>query len=203
MDINMTKVCSKCKQTKSTTEFNKDKHKSDGLNFYCKPCKAEKDKKWVENNRETYNKGFKKWTDDNKVHYQQYQQQWRDNNRDKVNEHAKKAQLKQRQDPKVKLHQAVRARINERVKQQGTNKSKPTLEIVGLDSWDKLREHIESQFTDGMNWDNYGNKPGNWSIDHIIPISSAKTEEEIYKLNHYKNLRPMWHIDNIKKGNKF
>jgi hypothetical protein len=203
MGINMTKVCSKCKQTKSTTEFNKDKHKKDGLNSYCKSCKAEKDKKWVENNRDTYNKCFKNWVENNKSHYQQYQQQWIDNNRDKVNEYAKKSQLKQRQDPKVKLHHAIRARINERVKQQGTNKSKPTLEIVGLDSWDKLREHIELQFTDGMNWDNYGNQPGNWSIDHIIPISSAKTEEEIYKLNHYTNLRPMWHIDNIKKGNKF
>ena len=65
-----------------------------------------------------------------------------------------------------------------------------------------LKEYIENQWVDGMNWDTYGNKRGCWSIDHITPISSAQTEEEIYKLNHYTNLQPMWHIDNIKKSNK-
>ena len=46
-----------------------------------------------------------------------------------------------------------------------------------------------------MNWNNYGLWNGElnygWDIDHIIPISSAKTEEEIIKLNHYSNLRPL------------
>ena len=46
-----------------------------------------------------------------------------------------------------------------------------------------------------MNWDNYGNYNGTldfgWDVDHIIPISSAKTEEELYTLNHYTNMRPL------------
>ena len=36
----------------------------------------------------------------------------------------------------------------------------------------------------------------------IIPISSAKTEEEIIKLNHYTNLQPLWSRENMSKGNK-
>jgi hypothetical protein len=30
-----------------------------------------------------------------------------------------------------------------------------------------------------------------WHIDHIVPIAFGTTEE-IYLLNHYTNLRPLW-----------
>ena len=49
-----------------------------------------------------------------------------------------------------------------------------------------------------MSWENQGE----WHIDHKIPLSSAKTEEELYKLCHFTNLQPMWAIENIKKGSK-
>jgi hypothetical protein len=49
-----------------------------------------------------------------------------------------------------------------------------------------------------MNWNNHGNPIDGiytinktWDIDHIIPLSSAKTEEDIIKLNHYTNLKPL------------
>jgi len=49
-----------------------------------------------------------------------------------------------------------------------------------------------------MNLDNQGK----WHIDHIIPLSSAKTEGEFYELCHYTNLQPLWAENNIKKSNK-
>ena len=49
-----------------------------------------------------------------------------------------------------------------------------------------------------MCWENHGE----WHIDHVVPLASAKTEDEIYKLNHYSNLQPLWKIDNLKKSNK-
>ena len=30
-----------------------------------------------------------------------------------------------------------------------------------------------------MNWNNHGTE---WDIDHIIPISSSQTEDEVYEL---------------------
>jgi hypothetical protein len=59
----------------------------------------------------------------------------------------------------------------------------------------QFKSHLQSQFQPWMSWDNYGKYNGElnygWDIDHIIPISSAKTEEEIIKLNHYTNLQPL------------
>lgn len=58
-----------------------------------------------------------------------------------------------------------------------------------------LKKHLESKFENWMTWDNHGKWNGElnygWDIDHIIPLSSAKTEEDIYKLNHYTNLQPL------------
>jgi hypothetical protein len=37
----MTKICSKCKETKNVTEFHKNKARKDGLEAYCKICACE------------------------------------------------------------------------------------------------------------------------------------------------------------------
>lgn len=65
-----------------------------------------------------------------------------------------------------------------------------------------LKIYMESKFQDGMSWDNYGNKTGQWSIDHIIPLSSFDLSDRTQFLAacHYLNLCPLWHVDNLKKG---
>lgn len=65
-------------------------------------------------------------------------------------------------------------------------------------SHDFLKKHIEKQFLHGMNWENYGE----WHIDHIIPISTAKTIKDVKKLANFTNLRPLWRKDNIAKKDK-
>jgi hypothetical protein len=50
-----------------------------------------------------------------------------------------------------------------------------------------------------MSWENQGE----WHLDHIMPISLAKTEEEVIKLNHYTNFQPLWAEDNVRKSNKY
>ena len=79
------------------------------------------------------------------------------------------------------------------------SKRNKTFHIVGCPP-EYLKEHLETQFVDGMSWNNYGRY--GWHIDHIIPLSSAKTEDELYKLCHYTNLQPLWAEDNLKKSNK-
>jgi hypothetical protein len=76
-------------------------------------------------------------------------------------------------------------------------KNNKTFEILGCTP-EFLKYHIEKQFHNGMSWDNRTE----WHIYHKTPLSSAKTEEEIFKLCHYTNLQPLWRYDNLKKGNK-
>ena len=84
---------------------------------------------------------------------------------------------------------------------KNTKKCKKTLELTGC-TLEFLYNYLESKFTKGMSWDNYG-KFG-WHIDHIIPCSSfdMSNPEEQKKCFHYTNLQPLWWLDNLKKSNK-
>jgi hypothetical protein len=94
---------------------------------------------------------------------------------------------------KVRLRNLIRKSFIKR----GYSKSSKTQDILGID-YEGLVKHIESQFKDGMTWENRGE----WHIDHIIPLSSATSEDELTKLCHYTNLQPLWEKDNLEKSNK-
>jgi hypothetical protein len=93
----------------------------------------------------------------------------------------------------------VRKRLKSYLTIKNISKKNRTFDIIGCTP-DFLKEHLERQFKEGMTWDNYGYY--GWHIDHVIPLSSGKTEEEIYKLCHYTNLQPLWAEENLKKSNK-
>ena len=62
----------------------------------------------------------------------------------------------------------------------------------------ELVSHIQSKFTDGMTWDNYGE----WEIDHIKACSLFDMEDDAHvrECSHYSNLQPLWMKDNRRKG---
>lgn len=74
-------------------------------------------------------------------------------------------------------------------------KQSRTFEALGYKPEDFVA-HIEKQFVKGMSWDNMHK----WHIDHIVPISTAKTPEDVIALNQLSNLRPLWSKDNMKKN---
>jgi hypothetical protein len=80
-------------------------------------------------------------------------------------------------------------------RRRGYGKSKKTAQLLGC-SWDEAKSQIERQFLSGMDWDNYGK----WHFDHITPISTAKTKEDVIRLCHISNLRPMWAQENLSKS---
>ena len=100
---------------------------------------------------------------------------------------------------------AFRMRNNVRMslKRSCVKRKTPTLETLGLDTWDELRHHLESQFLPGMTWDNCGR--GGWHIDHIQPIAQFDFEdqEQVKICFWYTNLQPLWEFDNLSKGGGF
>jgi hypothetical protein len=86
------------------------------------------------------------------------------------------------------------------LKSKKWHKDSKFAEYIGC-SKEFLLKHLESQFQSGMTWENYGNKLGQWSIDHKIPLFRATSKEEMYKLCHYTNLQPLWAQENSRKSN--
>jgi hypothetical protein len=102
-----------------------------------------------------------------------------------------------RSTPEGKAANAVRQFAIRATKYAGQNKPSRSFELLGTDL-EGFKAHMESQFLPGMSWENHGE----WHIDHIIPLASGKTPEEIWKLCHYTNLQPLWASDNLSKGAK-
>jgi len=181
-----TKICSKCKEEKNICEFSKDKTRKDGYYLNCKQCEKIRLKLFRSNNPEKMKEKYKK----DKLKNPDYIKEWHKKNPNYNSEYEKK---RRETDTIFYLRKKVRNRIRDYFRY----KTKTTIEYLGCEI-ELLKEHLEKQFVDGMTWEN----KGDWHIDHIIPLSSAKTEDELYKLCHYTNLQPLWAIDNIKKGKK-
>lgn len=90
-------------------------------------------------------------------------------------------------------------RIGAAFKYHSAKKLLSTHALLGC-TLQEARDHIEKQFTTGMTWSNH--KRGGWHVDHKIPLASAKSEQELISLCHYKNLQPLWEPENIAKGAK-
>lgn len=119
------------------------------------------------------------------------------NPKSRTKEYRKLMKQKLRQKPEYVIASRLSRLVSWSLATVGAIKTSPTLERLGFTA-KELRSHIEKQFLPGMSWANRRD----WQIDHITPISSAKTPDEVYKLNCLSNLRPMWATENNKKNNR-
>ena len=216
-----TKVCSKCKGEKKVCEFGNSKSSKDGLLYSCKECNNKRSvnyrkdnpekvleltRNWTKKNPEWVYNRHKKWREENPDKVNELKKNWLDKNPEKRKEYRenykprKQEQRKERRDsdPVFNLTNRLRCRLWKYLKIFEITKKNKTFDIVGCTP-EFLKEHLEKQFTEGMSWELLGK---HIHIDHIIPLSSAKTEDELYKLCHYTNLQPLWVEDNLKKSNK-
>ncbi len=104
-----------------------------------------------------------------------------------------------RGDTAGKVRQALSGRIRDALRRKGVVKTFTTLRYIGCTTA-CLRNHLQSQFTEGMSWSDYG--VFGWHVDHIIPCAAFDLTREDHQMVcfNYRNLRPLWHHDNNKKG---
>jgi hypothetical protein len=204
----MEKICTSCSVSKSFDNFYKEKLGLYGLKSICKEChkaKRNKDKEkeynknWYDKNKEEILEKKKEYRQENKEKLSQYNLEYK--SRPEVIQARKKYDreyIKQRrQEPLFKLKCNIRTYTSRAFRRMGYYKNTKTSKLLGADYY-FVKKYIEAQFKKGMTWDNYGE----WHIDHIKPLSSAKDEKELISLSHYTNLQPLWAIENQRKHNK-
>lgn len=178
------KRCCKCQETKEDSEFGRHKNRYDGLQIWCKVCMNKYHKEYSISFR---GKEIKRASDKKCRHLPK--------NKQKRNE---KLRARRKIDPVFKLIDNLRRRI--RGVLEGKEKNIHIIQAIGCTP-QELIKHIESQWELGMSWLNYGNREGQWSIDHIFPFHLCNKDDldEIVHKNHWTNLRPMWHKDNVSR----
>lgn len=148
---------------------------------------------------------------------QQRAREWTEKNKDKVRaikaahreRHREKYLLKARLWARNKRASSLQHRISRNVSKavwsflKGKKHGLHWFDLIGYGP-EELMAHIESQFTDGMSWENYGK----WVIDHIIPqdwFQNAPLPEKPYWVRFawsLCNLRPLWYGENASKCNR-
>ena len=176
------KNCVKCNQIKKLSDFCGNKNSWTGFSSQCKNCACALTKK-----------RYKEY----KNHISDYRKLYYLKNKNKIIKHQiENAKKRIKSDAIFKLKQNTRNRIRASITSNGYTKKSRTHEILGCD-FEFFKQHIERQFLPGMTWEKLGSEI---HIDHIIPLASATTEEEVIALNHFTNLRPCWAVENLRKS---
>ena len=153
----------------------------------CTTCKEEKQLDQFSTNKATADGKHYQCKACNKIH----NDKWRNENKEYTNQYYHNT-LKYSELYPVRVSITTLIRLAIRTKRYSPFKR--TALILGCNCEDFLA-HIESQFPEGMDWENRSE----WHIDHIIPMDYAKTIDDVYILNHHTNLQPLWKSQNQEK----
>jgi hypothetical protein len=126
--------------------------------------------------------------------------EWFKRNREKMAAYALKWHHERvKTNPLYKAMRSCRRRMLLALK--GNFKVGRTFDLIGCTP-EQLREHLQSRFTEGMQWNNHGLGKGKWHVDHIIPCASfdLSQESEQRRCFHWTNLQPLWSHHNLVKG---
>jgi hypothetical protein len=183
------KLCTKCKIEKDESEFYNVTPTT--LRSQCKMCRLAHVRDYKKANPERAKASTKRYRIKNRDKIQAAQADYMKKYRYRITAHETK---RYREDVLFALKKRVKHRIRQVLRKAfGVSKSKSTNKILGCTSTELLT-HLGISSIDEL----AGNQ-----IDHVCPLSCAKTEEEVYKLNHYSNLRILPAAENLAKSDSW
>jgi len=197
------KTCNKCGIEKEFSEFTIDKKNRDGFGHSCKVCRNKHYAEWRKNNKKDIYARDKIWRENNKELRQEYNKRHQSENREHYREyHTQYARIKRKDDLNYYLTSLLRTRLGNCFRYKNCLKAYKTIDLIGCSIPD-FKKHIESQFKDGMTWDNRGRE--GWEFDHIIPCShyDLTDPDQQKECFFYMNIQPLWAKENRIKYNKF
>jgi len=167
------KKCSKCLEIKDISKFYKHKK-------VCKECFLSSTKVYRDKNKKALSQYAHDYYVEHKIKFRERKRMYMRN--------------KRANNSLFSLQCTISRLIRESIKKNGYIKKEVTQSILGC-TFLEFKTHIESKFEKWMTWKNKGKYNGKfnygWDLDHIVPLKSAKTKEELIRLNHYTNFRPL------------
>jgi hypothetical protein len=180
-------------------EKNKDYAKEYGKSEKSKEYHRE----YYKQNSDIYIKQKQEWRKENPIKEIKARQKYNRENKDKLNKYHREWKNQRRINDikyvlKENISRRIRYELNTLLKGRKNNH---TIEYLGC-SIEHIKIYLEGKFEIGMNWNNYGTS---WQIDHIIPCSSWDLSNIFQSMCcwNYRNLQPMWSIENKSKGDRF
>lgn len=222
------KSCKRCGVYKPLEDFYDDKQNKDRRGSKCKPCMNEYVRErylLTKEHRDAYRKRWKELNPGKDYQYQkicklrkpeqykaamvqynlktrdkkkQYGKEYRMANADKIRARRKEMY---KTNLSYRIANALRSRFRIALYAFRQQKRVSPVKYLGC-SLDYFISYISNMFQHGMSWENYGCV---WHLDHIRPLSSFNLEDQSQQemAVHYKNIQPMFAIDNLRKGAKY
>ena len=209
-NIPLSKQCSKCGNTKSSSCFYRSKTTRDKLTSRCNSCLAEIARKWAKENPQKDRDSHKKWRQKNIERVKRLQKIWDKSHPDQLNEKQRRWRRKNPEYYNIwmrRKNKTVRGNLDNRMhcgvyNSLHRNKNGKSWESLVGYTLNDLKAHLEKLFADGMSWNNMGE----WHIDHIVAKSRfhyENPEDKEFRICWgLANLQPMWAHDNHTKHTK-
>lgn len=225
-----TRVCRRCGKELPLTLDYFYRNGDSNYQYFCKSCMAIRKKEWASANKEKIReydtRKRKERSDEQREKTASYLKTYYSENKDKIREQKHKYYLSHKDEVREN-HKSNRQRINQcklerenkkyredslfHIKKQCRNVIYKSFARKGLVKWrlaeditglptDKLCEHLLETYRKlyGKDWD--GREKVH--IDHIVPLATATSEEDVVRLCHYSNLQLLKAFDNLSKHDK-
>jgi len=172
--------CTRCKLTKPLSEFYSGGRRSD-CGECCRAMQNEKNKCPARKARQKARDERRRQDPD----YYRKQAEWQ--------------RRRAENDPAYRIKTRAKAAVVGGFSRRGWTKRSRTHELLGC-SFEEFLSHLVSLAYGGMTVEDI--LSDRVELDHVVPISSAATVEDVERLSHFSNFQPLWKNDNREKRDR-